>query len=111
MEQKREDRHVPYRLNAPGDFYSDNDGCITCGAPHTVAPELMAWYVDPSGTNAQTHCFFQRQPQTPSEVTKAINAMHASCVENLRYAGRDPEILDTLCRMGYRHLCDALADS
>lgn len=91
-----------YRENAPGPFYSECDGCVICGAPHEEAPELMAW--DPSGN----HCFFKRQPETPEEVQRAINAMDVSCVENLRYRGDDPEILETLCRMGYRHLCDAL---
>ena len=96
---------------APGPFYSEEDGCITCGAPHLEAPELMAWFNDPSGTNQFSHCFFKRQPETPAEVEHAINAMHSSCVENLRYAGRDPVILETLCRMGYRHLCDFLEES
>jgi hypothetical protein len=100
--------HTPYRENAPGPFYSEEDGCITCGAPHVEAPELMSWYIDPSGTNQLSHCFFKRQPETPEEIQHAINAMHSSCVENLRYADRDPAILETLCRMGYRHLCDSL---
>jgi hypothetical protein len=104
-------RHMAYPQNAPGPFYSEEDGCITCGAPHVEAPELMAWYIDPSGTNQFSHCFFKRQPETPIEVEHAINAMHSSCVENLRYRGHDPAILETLCRMGYRHLCDALDES
>ncbi len=104
-------RHIAYPENAQGPFYSEEDGCITCGAPHVEAPELMAWYNDPSGTNQFSHCFFKRQPETPIEVEHAINAMHSSCVENLRYRGQDPAILERLCRMGYRHLCDALQES
>jgi hypothetical protein len=111
MSEERPRRHLPYPLNAPGPFYSENDGCITCGAPHAAAPELMAWYLDPSGTNRLTHCFFKRQPVTPEEVEAALQAMHASCVENLRYGGDDPAILDRLCRMGYIHLCDALTET
>jgi hypothetical protein len=104
------DLQVPYPRNASGPFYSVNDGCITCGAPHVAAPDLMAWDADPSGTDHFTHCFFARQPSTPSEVERALAAMDVSCVQNLRYGGDDPAILGALSRMGYRHLCDVLCD-
>ena len=100
--------HVAHPFNAPGPFYSEYEGCITCGAPHAEAPDLMAWYEDSTGTNRYTHCVFRRQPETAEEVERAIKAMDASCVENLRYRGKDPTILKRLCDMGYRHLCDAL---
>jgi hypothetical protein len=102
----RADRQ-PYGLNAPGPFYSVKDCCIICLAPECVAPDLMGLYEDPSGTNARSHCFFKKQPETPEEIDQAIAAMEISCVENLRYAGDDPAILKRLCELGWRHLCDA----
>lgn len=98
----------PYRLNAPGPFYSVNAGCVVCLAPQAAAPALMQCYDDPSGTGAQSHCFFARQPETPNEFDQAIKAMAVSCVENLRYRGNDPKILKRLCEMGYGHLCDTI---
>ena len=71
---------------------------------------LMGFYEDPSGTNARSHCFFNRQPQTEEELDRAIRAVEVSCVENLRYRGTDPAILKKLSEMGYRHLCDAFED-
>jgi hypothetical protein len=96
----------PYPLNAPGPFYSVDEGCIICGAPHAAAPELMAWYEGPAGNECRTHCFFRRQPETRQELESAITAMEVSCVDNLRYGGDDPIILETLCDRGLRHLCD-----
>jgi len=102
----RPDRQ-PYHLNAAGLFYSVKDCCIICLAPQSEAPELIGLYEDPSGTNRLSHCFFKKQPETPNEVDNAIRAMWVSCVENLRYAGDDPAILERLCEMGLRDLCDA----
>ncbi len=98
----------PHPLNAAGPFYSIADGCITCLAPQCAAPNLIGLYDE--GTNARSHCFFKKQPQTQEEVEEAISAMAVSCVENLRYAGNDPVILNSLCEMGYRRLCDVLED-
>jgi hypothetical protein len=47
------------------------------------------------------------------------NAMHSSCVENLRYAGKDPAILETLLSNGlivisvirWTRACDRIAQS
>jgi hypothetical protein len=104
--QPREYRQ-PYHLNATGSFYSVKDCCIICLAPESVAPDLMRLYEDPSGTNRMSHCFFTRQPETAEEIDHAIAAMNISCVQNLRYAGDDPEILKRLCELGCGDLCDA----
>ena len=99
---------VPHPHNAPGPFYSENEGCIACGAPNAEAPDLMKWYEEPTATGLYSHCIFRRQPETPEEVEQAIRAMNVSCVENLRYRGTDPAILKRLDDMGKGHLCDAL---
>ena len=68
----------------------------------------MAWYEEPSGPSHHTHCIFRRQPETAEEVERAIRAMNISCVENLRYRGRDPAILERIRSMGMGHLCDTI---
>jgi len=105
-QQPRE--HVAHPENASGPFYSENDGCITCGAPNAEAPELVGWHDEPCGTTLYRHCIFRRQPETPEEIEHAIRSMSVSCVENLRYRGTDPVILGRLRDMGMGHLCDAL---
>ncbi len=89
-------------LNAEGDFYVEKDMCITCLAPEHEAPELM-------GLDETTGCYFRRQPQTPEELEHAIEAVHASCVAALRYAGSDPEILERLRAKGCRSQSDVLS--
>jgi hypothetical protein len=89
-------------LNAEGDFYVVKDTCLTCMAPHHEAPELM-------GLDEATGCYFRRQPQTPEEVGHAIEAVWVSCVEALRYAGNDPEILERLRAKGCKSQSDVLS--
>jgi hypothetical protein len=93
----------PYPKNAPGDFYVENDCCITCEAPYHEAPELISHDEEGGG-----HCYFRRQPQTTEEIERAIRACWVSCVECLRYAGHDPEILKGFRAIGHAHLCDVL---
>lgn len=89
-------------LNAEGEFYVIKDTCLACMAPHHEAPELL-------GMDGATGCYFRRQPQTPEESEHAIEAVSVSCVEGLRYAGNDPEILARLQAKGCKSLSDVLA--
>jgi hypothetical protein len=91
-------------LNAEGDFYVEEGTCLWCMAPESEAPELMG-FAKPDG------CFFRRQPETAAEIDHAINAVRVSCVEALRYAGRDATLLEGLRARGCGHLCDALSSS
>lgn len=75
--------------NAPGDFYVENERCITCAMPHEMAPDLMAWFDDGDGGSS---CYFKRQPTSPAEIDQAIAALRTSCCGALRYGGKDPEI-------------------
>jgi len=92
-------RFTTHPQSAPGDFYVVNNECISCGAPHAVAPDLIGWAdnVDPS------HCIWKRQPATSQETDQAIDAVLASEVACHRYAGNDPRILGRLDSM----YCDA----
>ena len=78
-------------MNAPGPFYVVNQDCITCGYPHVLAPDLMAWEMNSEGR--EIHCYFRRQPETSQEIEQAVNAVKGSCCGALRYSGSDTEII------------------
>lgn len=88
-------------LNSEGDFYVEKDTCLHCCVPASEVPELIG-FDDASG------CYFKRQPQTPEELERAVEAVWMSCVEALRYAGEDPAILERLRARGCKPQCDAL---
>lgn len=90
---------------ADGPFYTVPQDCLFCEAPHGVAPNLLGWHVE-EGPSGGKHCLFKKQPSTPEELEEALAAMHASCINNLLYRGRDAAILKLLERRGLRHLCD-----
>jgi hypothetical protein len=77
--------------SAPGDFYVINGECITCGAPHSVAPDLIGWAKDP-----EHHCIWKKQPETEQEMAQAFDAFAASCVGCYRYAGNDPFVIQSI---------------
>jgi hypothetical protein len=81
-------KFTPHPLSAPGDFYVENGMCITCGVPHAVAPDLMAW-VD----GETSHCIWKKQPETLKELDQAIAVLDAQELGCHRYAGDDPAIL------------------
>jgi hypothetical protein len=89
-------------LNAEGGFYVVKDMCITGTAPHHEAPELM-------GMDEATGCYFRRQPQTAEEIEQAVEAIRVSCMEALRYADNDPEVLERLRAQGCISQCDVWA--
>ena len=95
----------PYPKNAPGDFYVENNCCITCEAPYHEAPDLMAH--DEEGD--YPHCYFKRQPETPEEVDRAVMACNVSCVRAVRYSGKNPKILKRFRELGSEDSCDVLA--
>lgn len=87
--------------NVPGDFYVVRNTCIQCCLPHEEAPNLLNdWKAD------FDECYFRRQPASDAQVDQAINAMDASCVEALRYAGNDPCILAKIRARKLGHLCN-----
>jgi hypothetical protein len=87
-------RYNAHPQSASGDFYVVYDECISCGAPHAVAPSLIGWAE--SGDASHSHCIWKRQPETPKEFEEAIDAVLASEVACHRYAGDDPKIIGLL---------------
>jgi hypothetical protein len=81
-----------YPENAPGPFYVQSEECITCRAPESVAPDLIGFYKDPSGTGRRSHCYFKKQPETAGEIDRAVKAVQSNCCGSYRYAGSGSEI-------------------
>ena len=88
--------------NAPGDFYVE-DMCISCLAPHGQAPDLLGF---PDSSPKSEGCYFRRQPTTSDEIGQACNAVSVSCIEAVRYAGKDREILLQLYNLSAYSSCD-----
>jgi hypothetical protein len=84
---------LPQRVpdNAPGDFYVEAGRCLQCCLVHGEAPDVLNDLGQPFN-----ECFFRRQPQTPEEVERAIDAICISEMCALRYGGTDPSIIARL---------------
>jgi hypothetical protein len=87
--------------NAPGDFYVQAGLCTQCCLPHGEAPELLN-----HPKECFKECYFRRQPQTPAEVERAINAIGVSEMCALRYGGEDPTIIGKLRARNLAAQCD-----
>ena len=90
-----------YPENSKGDFYVENQVCISCGAPEAEAPDLIE-----HSTLEYGHCYFKKQPTTEDEITRAINAMQVSCIAGVRYGGKNKIILKRLYELGLHSECD-----
>jgi hypothetical protein len=95
---RRLERH---HLNVPGDFYVENECCMACGVPESIAPALIG-----ATEEAIWHCYWKKQPNTDEEIKQAIDILHAQDLGCHRYAGSDPKILKQLPR----ECCDAFSD-
>jgi hypothetical protein len=100
--------HRRYPLNVEGDFYVEDQMCMACTAPEHEAPELMSF--DPDSLGGY-HCYFKRQPTTPSELEQAIKAVWVGCCGGVRYGGNETAIIERLRKLGvpdtYDHTGDA----
>ncbi len=94
-------RKERYPENSKGDFYVENQVCITCGAPEAEAPDLIEHSKLEYG-----HCYFKKQPTTADELDRAISAMQVSCIAGIRYGGKDQAILKRLSDLNLQAECD-----
>jgi len=88
----------PHHRNTPGDFYIEEGCSVICGTSEAVAPELF--------TVDDQHCFVKRQPTTDLELDAMLEAMHHSCVECIRWKGRNPMVRQKLMQRGLQELID-----
>jgi hypothetical protein len=105
MADYNQKKYVADLMNAPGPFYVVAGECIACCLPEAEAPDLMGFRYDGPG-QYDSGCFFKKQPERPEELDRALLAMSVNCVDTLRYAGRDPEILHRLRELGMEGQCD-----
>jgi len=98
----KKDDNKRYHENAEGDFYVIKDACTSCGAPEAEGKGL----IEHSKKDISGQCYFKRQPVTDEEIENAINAIRVSCIEALRYGGKDEDILRKMYELGLRGLCD-----
>ena len=101
-------RFEAYPENAGGPFYVQNDLCITCRAPESVARDLIGFYEDTSGSGASSHCYFKKQPKPPEEIDRAVKAVRANCCGCYRYAGADAEVKEKLREAACEDAIDAV---
>lgn len=92
-----------YPRNAPGQFYIENECCITCGVPVDIAPGLFAWDEE---IEYPGHCFVSRQPANEAEVDLVLEVMKRTEIDCLRYRGSDPELHRRLVQEGHEDQCD-----
>jgi len=77
-----------YRLNVLGDFYVEDGCCTNCGVPESEAPGLFG--VD------DHQCYVKKQPENSAELQQMLSVLHIQELGCIRYAGRDPNVLETI---------------
>ena len=83
-----------------GRFTCSVMSAFTCRAPESVAPDLIGFFEDPSGTGRRSHCYFKKQPETAGEIDRAVRAVQSNCCGSYRYAGSDTEVKKQLKSAG-----------
>lgn len=89
---------VPVPENVPGDFYVEDGCCLFCQVPAAEAPEHFAY--------TEASCYVCKQPETPSELERMINAMAVQEVDCIRYRGVNQQVLIRLLALGEGQNCD-----
>lgn len=97
--------HKPHPANVPGDFYVEDGCCTMCLVPFSFAPELFGECQDLKG---YPHCFVKRQPETPVELTKMLDAIRCAELMCIRYRGSDRRIQLELVETNTGVVCDNL---
>ncbi|GDX78387.1 hypothetical protein LBMAG42_01980 [Deltaproteobacteria bacterium] len=74
--------------NAAGDWYVEDECCLTCAVPVTIAPTLFRWVrsAGVDGTDTES-CVVARQPNTEAEVDQMVEVAYFAEVECVRYKG------------------------
>jgi hypothetical protein len=89
-----------YPENVSGPFWVECDLCMFCRAPESVAPGLIGF------SEAKSHCYFKKQPDTVAELDQAIKAVELSCCGAYHYAGEDEETKRKLKDAGCQEAID-----
>jgi ferredoxin len=92
--------HKRHPLNCDGLFYVENQCCITCDLPRTLAPDMFRY------TDKKDHCYVYRQPATDEELQRMIQAMEGAEVLCVRCRSRDKSLLRILKGRHLTEQCD-----
>jgi hypothetical protein len=95
---RRKDRSVKYfqhphraKQNCDGPFYSVSIGTdCGCGLPEEEAPNLVRMASRDEGYQS----YFYKQPLNETEIQQAIDVINICPIHDLRYGGKDPEIIE-----------------
>jgi len=87
-----------YSKNVDGDFYVEDQCCISCGVPTDIAPDIFKW--------DDRHCFVKKQPVTADEMTRTFEVIQSADAACIRYGGPDLEILRRIAESGEAEVCD-----
>ena len=75
--------------NCSGPFYTVDIGCdCGCGLPEEFAPSLLQ-----NTNDRRRQTYFFKQPESQAEVELAINVVNLCPIHDIRYGGKDPEII------------------
>ena len=92
--------YPPHPANVPGQFYVEQNCCITCGVPEDIAPDLFGW------VEGESHCYVKKQPETPAEFDQMREAMCSSEADCIRARFCNEAFLAELARVRHVHLVD-----
>jgi len=90
----------PHAQNVPGVFYVEDDCCLLCDLPRSIAPEMFKY------TDDEQHCFVYRQPESSPESQKMLEVLKAQDIGCIRCRSRDPDVLNRLKSLGLQDGCD-----
>lgn len=92
--------HKPHHLDIVGDFYVEEDCCLRCDLPQSIAPELFASF------DELELCFVKKQPRTTEELDRMIEVMTAQTAGCVRYRGRDEVTIQRILKVADAELID-----
>jgi hypothetical protein len=76
----------------PGEIYIAAECCTGCGVPALLAPELFE--------DGAPVCRIKRQPETPTELRRALRVFRQQDLSCVRYRGAHPRVRHVLNQIG-----------
>jgi hypothetical protein len=103
------EKRIPHKMNAVGDFYVQDNCCISCDVPRSIAPDLFSYHVTNNESHPGTkshHCSFSKQPKSADEISRTIDVMAHQGVDCIRYKGSDAQIIEEIKNKGQQDFLD-----
>ena len=93
-------KHEAHPLNCDGPFYVENQCCLFCDLPMTLAPDMFKY------TEDRSHCYVYQQPQSDEQLQRMIEVMDSADLVCIRCRSRDKALLKLLKEKGVKQCCD-----